>query len=285
MWPTPRWIQTVSLCFVFLNSWPRHWWKKQMWRKPLHHHHRHHVPEELGVFSVPWSSIWSWSFHLFFGRPMFLRPFGLYCSACFGILFVSILFTCCSHFSWYCFISFTMFCAPVFPLLHSFFSLSNFVIPSKCLKNFICAASKRCSSLFFSTQASLPNFNAALAVMLWILNFVSLFICFPKCLRIAPFILLYDFYLSSKSLLNSDKRYPKYLTLILLTWIIWWAPNNANKWQMWFNSAFRGLKSVTCSIMLSFITIFTHCMYFPTLPLWFCFCTGNSHFVFSCYKV
>jgi hypothetical protein len=25
------------------------------------------------------------------------------------------------------------------------------------------AASKRCSSLFFSTQASLPNFNAALA--------------------------------------------------------------------------------------------------------------------------
>ena len=46
---------------------------------------------------------------------------------------------------------------------------SNFVIPNKCLKNFICAASKRCSSLFFSTQASLSNFNAALAVILWIL--------------------------------------------------------------------------------------------------------------------
>ena len=45
---------------------------------------------------------------------MFLCPFGWYCSACFGILFVSILCTCCSHFSWYCFISFTMFCAPVF---------------------------------------------------------------------------------------------------------------------------------------------------------------------------
>jgi len=124
---------------------------------------------------------------------MFLRPFGLYRNACFGILFVSILFTCCSHFFWYCFISFTMFCAPVFPLIHWFFSLSNFVIPSKCLKNFICAASKRCSSLFFSTQASLPNFNAALAVMLWILNFVSLLICFPKCLRKAPFILFYVF--------------------------------------------------------------------------------------------
>ena len=117
----------------------------------------------------------------------------------FGSLFVSILCTCCSHFSWYCFIPFTMFCDPVFCLIHWCFSLSSFVIPSKCLKNFICAASKRCSSLFFSTKASLPNFNAALAVMLRILNFVSLFICFPKCLRIAPFILLYVCNLSSKT--------------------------------------------------------------------------------------
>jgi hypothetical protein len=51
--------------------------------------------------------------------------FGLYCNACFGSLFVSILCTCCSHFFWYCFISFTMFCAPVFCLMHLFFSLSN----------------------------------------------------------------------------------------------------------------------------------------------------------------
>jgi len=100
--------------------------------------------------------------------------FGLYCSVCFGILFLSILCTCCSHFFWNCFISFTMFCAPVFSLIYWFFSLSNFVIPSKCLKNFICSTSKRCSSPFHSTQTSLPNFNAALAVMLWILNFISL---------------------------------------------------------------------------------------------------------------
>ena len=73
----------------------------------------------------------------------------------FGILFVPILCTRCSYFSWYCFNSFTVFCTPVFSLIHRFFSLSSFVIPSKCLKNFICAASKRCSSLFFSTQASL----------------------------------------------------------------------------------------------------------------------------------
>jgi len=32
-----------------------------------------------------------------------------------------------------------------------------------------------------------------------------------------------------------------YLTLILLTSKIWWAPNNASKWQMGFNSAFKGL--------------------------------------------
>jgi hypothetical protein len=32
------------------------------------------------------------------------------------------------------------------------------------------------------------------------------------------------------------------LTLILLTWRIWWAPNNASKWQMEFNLAFKGLK-------------------------------------------
>jgi len=105
----------------------------------------------------------------------------------------------------------------LFPLLcsvHWFFSLSSFVIPSKCLKNFICAASKRCSSLFFSTQASLPNFNAALAVMLWIINFVSLFICFPKCLHIAPLILLYVCNLSSKSLPYSDMWYPKFLKSI-----------------------------------------------------------------------
>ena len=144
---------------------------------------------------------------------MFRLPSGLYFSACLGSLFLSILCTCCSHFFWHCFISFTIlvFCAPVFSLMHWFFSLSNFVIPSKCLKNFICAASKRCSSFFFSTQASLPNFNAALTVMLWILHFVSLFICFPKCFRIAPFILLYVCNLSSKSLFYSDIRYSKYL--------------------------------------------------------------------------
>ena len=33
------------------------------------------------------------------------------------------------------------------------------------------------------------------------------------------------------------------LTLILLKWKIWWASNNASRWQMGFNSAFKGLKT------------------------------------------
>jgi len=31
------------------------------------------------------------------------------------------------------------------------------------------------------------------------------------------------------------------LTLNPLTWRIWWAPNNASRWQMGFNSVFKGL--------------------------------------------
>jgi hypothetical protein len=33
------------------------------------------------------------------------------------------------------------------------------------------------------------------------------------------------------------------LILILLTWRKWWTPNNASKWQMGFNSAFKGLST------------------------------------------
>jgi hypothetical protein len=35
------------------------------------------------------------------------------------------------------------------------------------------------------------------------------------------------------------------LTLILLTWRIWWAYNNSSKWQMGLNSEFKGLNNVT----------------------------------------
>ena len=32
-----------------------------------------------------------------------------------------------------------------------------------------------------------------------------------------------------------------HLTVTLLTWRIWWAPTNASKWRMGFNSVFKGL--------------------------------------------
>jgi len=74
------------------------------WRRFPFHHHHHHVREGLGVFPVPWSSKWSWSLHLFFGRPMFLRrfPFILIINVgnkvCFTIpfvhFFVEVLKTC-----------------------------------------------------------------------------------------------------------------------------------------------------------------------------------------------
>ena len=93
---------------------------RRLFRKTIFHHH-HHVPEGLGVFPVPWSSRWSWSLHktsviqcsfvlLFYIVVLVLvvclcpssvhvvATFGLYCSACFGSLSVSILCTCCSHF-------------------------------------------------------------------------------------------------------------------------------------------------------------------------------------------
>jgi hypothetical protein len=38
-------------------------------------------------------------------------------------------------------------------------------------------------------------------------------------------------------------RLGRYLTLILLTWRIGWAPNNASKWQMGFNLVFKGLRN------------------------------------------
>jgi hypothetical protein len=39
---------------------------------------------------------------------------------------------------------------------------------------------------------------------------------------------------------------PCILTLILLTWRIWWAFNNTSRWQMGFNSVFKGLINVYC---------------------------------------
>jgi len=54
---------------------------------------------------------------------------------------------------------------------------------------------------------------------------------------------------------------------ILLTWKIWWAPNNASKWQMGFNSAFKGLWPVE---QKQYFHVYwpehTFCFGYPYLP-------------------
>jgi len=39
---------------------------------------------------------------------------------------------------------------------------------------------------------------------------------------------------------RGKSRTPLPLTFNPLTWKIWWAPNNASRWQMGFNLAFKG---------------------------------------------
>lgn len=95
----------------------------------------------------------------------FLSPFGLYCNSCLDILLVFILCKCCSHSCWQCPTSRTLLCTTSFSLTVLFISPSNLLIPTRRLKNSICGASSLCSSLFFSTQTSMPNFKAALAAV------------------------------------------------------------------------------------------------------------------------
>jgi hypothetical protein len=47
------------------------------------------------------------------------------------------------------------------------------------------------------------------------------------------------------------------LTLKPLTWKIWWAPNNANRWQMGFNSAFKGLTLNSMTQIHTSVTLLT----------------------------
>ena len=48
------------------------------------------------------------------------------------------------------------------------------------------------------------------------------------------------------------------LTLTLLTWRIWWAPNNASKWQMEFNLAFK--------VLMTLLSLFQRYAAFGTIP-------------------
>ena len=58
------------------------------------------------------------------------------------------------------------------------------------------------------------------------------------------------------------------LTLMLLTWTIWRAPTNANKWGMGFNSAFKGL--IEGYSYITTLLLYLHGRYFGEVWLYFC---------------
>jgi len=76
-----------------------------------------------------------------------------------------------------------------------------------------------------------------------------------------------------------------HLTLILLTWRIWWAPSNASKRQMGFNSACKGLMPLHIYLshfMISCNLYFVHmCCKFKNLKLMICNCNVTYYFLSS----
>jgi hypothetical protein len=58
--------------------------------------------------------------------------------------------------------------------------------------------------------------------------------------------------LTFKILPYIQSLFQHFLTLILLTWRIWWAPNNASRWQIGFNSPFKGLNHFISSSEMHF---------------------------------
>ena len=79
-------------------------------------------------------------------------------------------------------------------------------------------------------------------------------------------------YLPVTSLNFSHVNIP--LTLILLTWKIWWAPNNASTWQMGFNLVFKGL--MTC-LTIPFFWDMT--LYRWVIRSWHCLLTSGSYYL------
>jgi hypothetical protein len=79
-------------------------------------------------------------------------------------------------------------------------------------------------------------------VMNFLFNFTSFRTTFYDCqewVYLTHFLLTWRIWWANNNAGRWDLTRP--LTHILLKWSIWWAPNCARKWQMGFNSAFKGL--------------------------------------------
>ena len=98
-----------------------------------------------------------------------------------------------------------------------------------------------------------PSFKRALSLpYLLSLSFIILFkyrIYLTPNLHFLPYVITQclspdssqEFKLWCCSRVSASFFTAPWLTLIPLTCRIWWAPNNASRWQMGFNSAFKGL--------------------------------------------
>jgi hypothetical protein len=67
-----------------------------------------------------------------------------------------------------------------------------------------------------------------------------IFLKFPN--KLNPNSISHGYLMASRRVNQNDCNNHSSLTPILLMWRIWWAPNNASRWQMGFNSVFKGLK-------------------------------------------
>jgi len=130
-----------------------------------------------------------------------------------------------------------------------------------------CWASFKYGIKFWCTVASCWIFYVNYTMMHWSTNIKFHFI-FSRCavVNVFPMLGTNSVYVRSYATWNSKKKHPVLafcflvrrrelrqqrssfsgtltLTLILLTWRIWWASNNASRWQMGFNSASIVLKT------------------------------------------
>jgi hypothetical protein len=107
------------------------------------------------------TSFWDGLYYIFPLAWYVIANFGRLSSCVLFGIFISILLVCLNFFYYALY-------SHLYPLYRHFFD-GLILCPSNGLKNLICAASKRCSSLLFSTHVSLPYLRAAFAVALRIL--------------------------------------------------------------------------------------------------------------------
>jgi len=146
----------------------------------------------------------------------------------------------------------------------------------------------RCRKPYDKCEALHLNFEWTITWLYGLKNPVSIvfLVClivsnasvFNSLLRTVGFIYPH-IYMDFSSILRRNKIF-RSLTLILLTWRIWWAPNNASRWQMGFNLAFKGL---TDRIFLTYIGIYYIYMYIYYLYIYIYICLREgkrSHIFF-----